>query len=91
MTDMNRDALIRRAAAASRLLGDDTVLAALAEIEADCIAAWSESNPRDVEQREDAFRMHRCAGLIRQKLEAWRASGHVEKDNAAGRLREVHA
>jgi hypothetical protein len=85
---MSRDAVIRRGMAAARLLGDDTLMTVLAEIEAECMAAWTGSNPADVATREDAYRMTRCVGLLRQKLEAWRGAAQVERDNEARRLDE---
>jgi hypothetical protein len=79
---MTREEILRRGAAAARLLGDETLMKALAEIEAECMAAWTGSNPTDVATREDAYRMTRCVGLLRQKLEAWRGTARIERDNA---------
>lgn len=80
---MNKDETIRRGQAANQLLGNETLVTVLAEIEAECMAAWAESNPADLAGREDAYRMTRCVGLLRQKLTAWRDAGHLEKDNIA--------
>lgn len=86
---MTKDEIIRRGTAAARLLGDETLTAALAEIEHDCIQSWTASNPSDVAGREDAYRLTRCVGLIRQKLETWRGAGQVESNNAQWRLSEA--
>ena len=71
---MSREEIIGRGMAAARLLGDATLMKALTEIEAECMAAWTGSNPADITTREDAYRMTRCVGLLRQKLEAWRGA-----------------
>jgi len=81
--------VIRRGIAAARLLGDETLMATLAEIEAECTAAWTGSNPADAAAREDAYRMIRCVALLRQKLETWRGAAQIEKNNAAWRLQEA--
>ena len=78
---MSREETIRRGMSAARLLGDETLMKVLAEIEAECMSAWTGSNPQDVAAREDAYRLTRCVGLLRQKLEAWRGAAHVERDN----------
>jgi len=86
---MSGDDIMRRGLAASRLLGDETLVRALMEIEAECAAAWAGSNPADVTMREDAYRMTRCVGLVRQKLESWRGAAEVEKNNAAWRAQDA--
>jgi hypothetical protein len=88
---MTRDEIIRRGDAAARVLGDDIAMAALAEIASECTSAWASSNPADAGAREDAYRMQRCAMLIRQKLEAWRGAAQIEKGNAARRLSEARS
>ena len=87
--DLSTEDVIRRGLAAARLLTDDTLTAVLAQIEAECAAAWAGSNPADVATREDAYRMTRCVVLLRQKLEAWRGAAHVEQNNVAWRLKEA--
>ena len=78
---MSREEIIRRGIAAARLLGDETLMKVLAEIEAECMSAWTGSNPQDVAAREDAYRMTRAVGLLRLKLETWRGAAHIERDN----------
>jgi hypothetical protein len=85
------DDIIRRGMAAARLLGDETLVQALAEIEAECANTWANSNPADVTAREDAYRMNRCVALLRHKLESWRGAAQIEKNNAALRLRDARS
>jgi hypothetical protein len=85
---MTREDAIRRGEAARRLLEDATAQAALAEIAAECTASWADSSPADVAAREDAYRLHRCVALLRQKLEAWAAGAALEKDRATARPTE---
>lgn len=86
---MTREDLIRRGEAAARLLDDPLAMRALDEIAAECASAWANSNPADVSTREDAYRMHRCIGLLRQRFAAWAASAAVEKGNAETRQKEA--
>jgi hypothetical protein len=87
---MTREDVIRRGEASARLLDDPLVMAALAEITNECAATWANSNPQDAAAREDAYRLHRCAQLLRQRLEAWAASAVVEKGNMAARVKEAN-
>ena len=82
---MNREDTIRRGMAAARLLSDETVQQALAEIEAECTSAWIGSNPADNALREDVYRMTRSVALLRQKLESWRGAAQIESNNAVWR------
>jgi hypothetical protein len=86
---VSRDEIVRRGTAAARLLNDSMVREALAEIEAECAAAWINSNPADSALREDAYRMTRCVALLRQKLESWRGAAQIESSNAAWRMAEA--
>jgi len=86
---MSPDDVIRRGAAAARLLADETLMQCLAEIEGECTVAWVNSSPNDAAGREDAYRMIRCVALLRQRLETWRGAAHIEKTNAAWRLQEA--
>jgi len=88
---MTRDDIIRRGMAAARLLGDEALVQALAEIEAECAVGWANSNPADVAAREDAYRMNRCVALLRQKLESWRGAAQIEKNNATWRLQDARS
>lgn len=80
---MSIEDTIIRGQQAAQLLGNETLQAVLAEIEAECLKSWAGSNPADVAVREDAYRMNRCIALVRQKLETWRGAGQYEKSNIA--------
>lgn len=80
---MTKEQIILRGQAANRLLGDELFNAAVREIESECLERWKSSRPDDVAGREDAFRMQRCIGLLKDKLASWRDASQFEKTNIA--------
>jgi hypothetical protein len=76
---VTKEEVIRRGESAERLLGDETAMLALAEIEKDAIASWLGSNPADVNARESAYRMAQCVKLLKLRLESWRGDALVER------------
>jgi hypothetical protein len=79
---VNRHEIILLGEAAERALQDQGIMAALAAIEDEQVRVWKDSSPLRPDEREDAYRLTRCVGMIRTRLEAFVANAKVEKANA---------
>lgn len=66
---MNNDPTVR-AAHAKRILEDDVFKSAISAMEAKAIDKWRSSNPDQMEEREDAYRMLRVIGDFRAEFQS---------------------
>ena len=79
---MDRETIIRRGVGAERLLGDESVMQALGDIEADLFTDWAATNPVNVDGREAIYRQIKSLELFQSKLETWRDQGKIELANS---------
>lgn len=81
MTD--RDATIRRANEAQRLLDEPLLVETLAGLEAEAIKAWRDSDAADAKVRELAYHDICAVERLRKALRALVGDGHVAKTQIA--------
>jgi len=72
-----RDQLLRRAERAARLLEDETLREAFAEVEADAIAAWK--GETDPIARDEIWQRLKAAEAVRAKLQGFADAGTMAK------------
>lgn len=66
---MTEDQIIQRARRVARLLAEDDVAQAFADIEADVFREWQSA--RDERERESLHSVHRATQRLRAKLQSW--------------------
>jgi hypothetical protein len=71
--------LIRRGDQASRLLRDEVLAGAFAEIRQDAYRMWLDSKPSDTLRREELYRIVQALELVRGKLRAYRGAGLMKQ------------
>jgi hypothetical protein len=75
--------VIRRGAAAVRLLGDPTLAEAFHEIRVEVYQSFVGSKPTETVTREEAYRMLQALELVRQKLIHYRDAAKLRQDREA--------
>ena len=71
--------VIRRGQAANRLLHDETLAGVFTDLRADTYAKWLITGPREVEKREELYRIIQALELVRGKLISYRGVGQVRE------------
>lgn len=78
---MDRETVLRRGAAAAKILSDESVMLTFGEIEAELFTNWAETNPINVDGREAIYRQIKALELFQTKLESLAANAKVEQSN----------
>lgn len=77
---MNKDTILRRGAAAKRILEDQEIMTVFGEIEAELLTDWAATNPLRPEDREAIYRQVKALELFQTKLEQWRDTVIVDNE-----------
>ena len=84
---MTPEETIRRAEHAKQLMEDETLLAALAMIEAEIISEWEQCPARDVEGREFLWKYYKTSkkfrGILLGAIESGKIAAHGLREKAS--------